>query len=130
QFAFKVPFSFFAAPPVHSTFLDRPHNPADCACYLFPSRFFGYELLSPCWGQSVKLELTIAILRDFPFRTNPAPAFKPMQSRVRGPVLHLQNVSCRALNMLCDLVSVRGPEQKNPQDQHVERTLKKSNSDR
>jgi hypothetical protein len=39
-------------------------------------------------------------------------------------VLHLQKVICRSLNMLADLVSVRGAVKERAQDEHVQRSLK------
>jgi hypothetical protein len=48
-----------------------------------------------------------------------------MQRWVKGAVLDLQNIGCGALDVLGDLVSVSGSEQQGPQNQYVERALKK-----
>jgi hypothetical protein len=48
-----------------------------------------------------------------------------MQRWVKRAVLDLQDISSGALDVFGDLVSMSGSEQQSPQDQHVERALKK-----
>src|SRR5258708_723067 len=38
-------------------------------------------------------------------------------------MLHLEHVLSSSLNVLCDLVAMRGPEEQRPQDEHIERAL-------
>jgi hypothetical protein len=46
-------------------------------------------------------------------------SLQPVQSRIKGPVLHLQEVIRRSLNMLADLMPMRRPVAERAENEHV-----------
>jgi hypothetical protein len=89
-------------------------------------RFFDYELFSAYFGKPVILELSIAIRGCLPFGGDPTSFLQTMQRGIEGTMLHLQEIVGGPLDMLADLVAMRGAIQKGPQDEHVQRALEKS----
>ena len=70
------------------------------------------QLLFPGRREPVIFELALQILAcRLPFGRDPALPFQAMQRRVKGAVLHLQQVIGGALDVLGDLVAVRRPEE-------------------
>src|ERR1700730_2665955 len=103
---------------VISALLSRgPHYACDSFRHPLPLRFFDHELFSALLRKSVILEFPIAIRSHFPFGDNPSPLLQTMQGGIERPVLHLQNVIRGPLNVLADLVAMRRPVEKCPQDE-------------
>jgi hypothetical protein len=101
-----------------------PHYACDSFGHLFPLRLFDEELLSAYLCQAVVLEFPVAIRGGLPSGSNPSSSLEAMKRGIEGSVLHLQEIICRALDVLADLVAVSGSVKKRPQDEHVQRALK------
>ena len=95
---------------------------------MFPLRLFGRQLFPPGGRQAVIFELAIAILGHLPFRCDPAFSFQPVEGRIKRSMLHLQDVVGSAAYVLGDVVSMRGPEEQGPENEHVERSLQQFDS--
>src|ERR1022692_1638748 len=107
-----------------SGILSRPHDSRDRAGQLLPFRLLCHQLLLSSRGEPVVLEFPFQILpRGFPLRRNPPFAFQAVECRVERSVLDLQQVFCRSLDVLRNLMSMSGTKQQRPQDQHVQRPL-------
>src|SRR5579863_1592765 len=106
----------------------RPHHPGNCIHHLLPLRLFDLELFAALLGQTVVLEFPISVRSHLPFGSDPSLALQPMQRRIQRSVLHLQEIVRRALNVLANLMSVRGPIEQRPQDEHVECSLQNRRS--
>src|SRR6185437_2160567 len=78
----------------------RPHYARHRFCHLLPLRLFHHELFVALFRQPVILELPLAVRRHLPLSRHPAPALEPVQRRIERPVLHLQKIVGRPLNML------------------------------
>jgi hypothetical protein len=80
------------------------------------------ELGSPLGGQAIKLSLA-AGFRFSPFGSQKIPVLHPMQRRVQGALLYLQNVMGDLLDSLRDRVAMYRSEGNDLQNQHVKSSL-------
>src|SRR5215831_6145158 len=94
-----------------STLLGRPHDLCDRARHFLPLRLFRHKLLPSSGSEPIVFEFALPIFAgNLPFGRNPPLSFKPVEGRVKGPVLNLQQVVRCALDVLSNLMSVSGSE--------------------
>src|SRR5437867_2383527 len=103
-----------------------PHHARDRRREPVPLRFFGGELLPPERREPVVLAFALLRRARFPFRGDEGLALEPVEGGIEGAVLEAQDLVGRPLNVLGDLVAVRGAEQQRPKNEHVERALQQS----
>jgi len=101
----------------------RPHHPSDRRGDLLPFRFSVRQLLSTERRQSVILELAVAVAGSLPRGDDPVFALHPVECRIQRPVLNLQHVVGRALDVARDFVTMCRTEEQGSEDEHVERAL-------
>ncbi len=101
----------------------RPHHTSDRRGDLFPFRFSVHQLLPTERRQSVILELAVAVAGSLPRRDDPVFALHSVECRIQRPVLNLQHVVGRALDVARDFVTMCRTEEQSPEDEHIERAL-------
>src|SRR5262245_61416892 len=106
-----------------STLRSRSHL-GNSAHEMSPFRLLSRQLSLACRRQPVVLELAASVV-GLPFRREPAFPLQPVQRGVKRAVLDLKHIIGAALDVSRDLMAVRPPQLKGPQDQHVECAAKK-----
>jgi hypothetical protein len=74
----------------------------------FPAGMFGKQLLLAGMCEAVGLG-PLAILRDLPFRGDPAFAFQPVQRGVERTCIDLQDIAGISANRLADRIAMLWP---------------------
>src|SRR5688572_18600368 len=98
------------------------HDAADGPHQLVPAGRLLDQLLPACRREAVVPRLAV-VLRGSPKRRDPSTVLKPVQGRIKGAVLDLQNVLGAALDRVCDGLAVGRSEYERLEDQHVEGPL-------
>jgi hypothetical protein len=111
-----------------SALLDGPHNSSYGFAQLLPIRFLGEKLLLPSGREPVILELAGCSFAHLPFRDNPSPSLKAVESWVKRAMLDPENIVCGALNVSSDLMTMCLTYEQSSHNEHVQSTLKQVNA--
>ena len=111
----------FAAPEHRLRHLG-PQNPSNGSGQPLPLDGLRRKLRPAGCGQCVKARLAV-VLRNSPFRVDPALLFKSLESRVQGTVVDEENVFGPLLNRTGNTLSVPRTEHKDSKNERVERAL-------
>lgn len=97
-----------------------PHGPRQ----FLPLGGFNGQLLPPLRSEPVILGPAIVFRRSF-LERDPASFDEPVERRIKRTLLYLQYIFGGALDRFCNSVAVQRPEQKNLQNEQIERSLQK-----
>src|ERR1700722_768486 len=107
----------------------RPHDSTDGVRHPLPLGFLGDKMFFAGRSEPVILELPLLVTpRVFPFRRDQTFALQAMKSGIERAVLHLQDIFGGPLDVLCNLMAVRGSKEERAEDQHVQGSLQKVNA--
>src|SRR6266581_2854150 len=92
-----------------------------------PAGFFPFELFAPEPRQLIKLRAAI-VLRSSPARLDPAAAFQAMESGIERALLNEKNLTGNLVDTFGNRPAVLRFQGKRPEDQQIQRALRKIDS--
>jgi len=108
----------------HRILLSRPEHLGDGGGQLLPFALFGFELFAPAAREFIVFRAAI-VLGCAPARLDPGAAFETMQRWIERALLHLEDFARNLMDALGDGPAVHGFKSESPEDQEIERALRK-----